>query len=244
MADKRDSEDRVLRIVVVSSTWGRIAVICVLGTLLRFSGGCSTIRVTDPYQTATEEFLESEATRQAVQQINVSFMRDRKVFVDSTYLSTVRENSEVLSFKQTPQPYLYLIAELRARLLVGGARLVDRKEEAQVIVEARTGGISVDHEEDLLGLASITVPTEVVATVPFTTPELAILKSTKQYGFASVAIVAYWRDTGEIVSSSGPFIGRTNREDYWILGMGPRTVGNIPPATKSIGQNAKPTARQ
>jgi hypothetical protein len=218
-------------------------VICVCGALLRFCGGCSTVRVTDPYETATQLFLESEATRQAVQQINVSFMRDRKVYVDTTYLSTIRENSEVLSFKQTPQPYLFLVAELRARLLLGGARLVESRQEAEVIVEARTGGISVDHEEDLLGLASITIPTEVVATVPFTTPELAILKSTKQYGYASVAIVAYWRDTGEIVSSSGPFVGRTNREDYWILGMGPRTVGNIPPAQKTVDQNTKPSTR-
>jgi hypothetical protein len=201
------------------------------------------VRVTDPYATATELFLESEATRQAVQQINVSFMRDRKVYVDTNYLSTIRENSEVLSFKQTPQPYLFLVAELRARLLLGGARLVETRQEAEVIVEVRTGGISVDHEEDLLGLASITVPTEVVASVPFTTPELAILKSTKQYGYASVAIVAYWRDTGEVVSSSGPFVGRTNREDYWILGIGPRTVGNIPPAQKTVDQNAKPTTR-
>jgi hypothetical protein len=227
-----------LRIVCISSKWCRIGLICALATLIHYCGGCSTIRVTDPFQTATELFLESEATRQAVQQINVSYLRDRKVFVDSTYLSTIRENSEVLSFKQTPQPYLYLIAELRARLLLGGARLVDKKEEAEVVVEPRTGGISVDHEEMLLGIASFTVPTEVVATIPFTTPELAILKSTKQFGYASVAIVAYWRDTGEVQSSSGPFVGRTNREDYWILGISAGTVGNIPPA-----QKAPPTTR-
>jgi hypothetical protein len=237
------NEDEALKIVNRSSVWLKFALICALGTLIHYCGGCSTIRVTDPAATATQLFLESEATRQAVQQINVSHMRDRKVFVDATYLSTIRENSEVLSFKQTPQPYLFLVAELRARLLLGGARLVEKKEEAEVIVEARTGGISVDHEETLLGLASITIPTEVVATVPFTTPELGILKSTKQFGYASVAIVAYWRDTGEVVSSSGPFVGRTNRFDYWILGMDAGTVGNIPPAQKAPPPNAKATAR-
>jgi len=215
-----------------------------LGALIYYCGGCSTIRITDPYQTATQLFLESEATRRAVQQINVSHMRDRKVFVDTTYLSTVRENSDVLSFKQTPQPYLFLIAELRAKLLLGGARLVEKREEAEIVVEARTGGISVDHEEMLLGLASITVPTEVVATVPFTTPELAVFKSTKQFGFASVAIVAYWRDTGEVQSSSGPFVGRTNREDYWLLGMSIGTLGNIPPTQKALPPNAPPTTRR
>ncbi len=110
---------------------------------------------------------------------------------------------------------------------------MDRREDAEIIIEARTGGIGVAHLEFLLGLSSITVPTEGVASIPFETPELALLKSTKQFGYASVAFVAYWRDTGEVVSSSGPFVGRTARKDYWILGFGPQTVGNIPPTEKA-----------
>jgi hypothetical protein len=84
----------------------------------------------------------------------------------------------------------------------------------------------------LIGLASVTIPTEGVASIPINTPELAILKSTKQYGYASVAFVAFWRDTGEIAASSGPFVGRTAREDYWVFGFGPNTVGDIPPAQR------------
>ena len=64
------------------------------------------------------------------------------------------------------------------------------------------------------------------------TPELAILKNTKQRGFAGIAYVAYWADTGEVVTSSGPYIGRTIRDDWWVLGAGPKTVGNIPPTEK------------
>ena len=62
------------------------------------------------------------------------------------------------------------------------------------------------------------------------TPELAIVKTTRQRGYAAVAFVAYWNDTGELVANSGPFIGRTEREDFWFFGLGPRTVGTIPPA--------------
>jgi len=203
-------------------------ILCLAGLPLVF-GGCGTIRVTDPVETADQQFLESEATRKAVQQISIAPLRDRKIFVDTTYLTIVRENSESLSFSQVPQQFLYLVAELRANLLMGGARLVERREDAEIIVEPRTGGIGVNHYEFLLGLSSITVPTEVVASIPFQTPELAALKSTKQYGFASVAIVAYWRDSGEVVAGVGPFIGRTSRADYWVLGFGPRTVGDIPP---------------
>jgi hypothetical protein len=209
-----------------------VAISILLIAFLTFHLACSTIRVTDPTETADQEFLESEATRLAINQIATDQLRDRKVFVDPTYLAIVQENTPPLSFKQVPQPYLFLLAELRAKLLLSGARLVDKKEDADIVVEARTGGISVNHYELLVGLASITIPTEGVASIPITTPELAILKSTKQYGYASVAFVAYWRDTGEIAASSGPFVGRTAREDYWILGFGPNTVGNIPPTQK------------
>jgi hypothetical protein len=209
-------------------------VILFLAGLLLFGPGCATVRVTDPAETATQEFLESQATRLAIQQVIVDQLRDRRVYVDTSFLTTVRENSDSLSFKQTPQLYLYLVAELRAKLLLNGVRLVDKPEKAEIVVEPRTGGISVDHEEFLLGLPNITVPTEGVADVPFTTPEIAILKSTKQFGFASVAFVAYWHDTGELVTSSGPYVGRTAREDIWIFGLGPKTVGNIAPAQKPL----------
>ena len=87
-------------------------------------------------------------------------------------------------------------------------------------------------EQFLLGIPALYLPQATSSTVPIATPELAIIKSTKQRGYASVAYVAYWADTGEVVAHSGPFIGRTTREDWWILGTGPRTVGDIPPAEK------------
>jgi len=192
--------------------------------------GCSTTRVTDPASTADQLFLQSEATRMAVQRISADQLRDRKVFVDITYLSEVRDYAGSPSYHEVPQQFLFLVAELRAKLLLDGVRLVDKREEADIILEARSGGVSINREDFLLGLANVTIPTEGVASIPITTPELAILKTTKQFGFASVAVVAYWRDSGEIVSMSGPFVGRTARQDYWIFGFGPRTVGNIPPA--------------
>jgi hypothetical protein len=62
--------------------------------------------------------------------------------------------------------------------------------------------------------------------------QLAILQSTKLKGYASVAIVAYRAKTGELIATSGPFVGRTHREDFWIFGFGPHTIGDIPPAEK------------
>lgn len=192
-----------------------------LSLLLGMAGGCATIRVTDPPRTADEEFLENVATQRAVEQISVNLLRDRKVYVDTTYLTASTQPSD---------EHQYLLGELRSKMLLGGVRLVDNKADAQIIMEVRSQGISNNHIEFLLGLPASSIGGIFTGGIAAATPELAILKRTTQLGFASVAYIAYWADTGEVVASSGPFVGRTIREDWWFFGYGPETYGNIPPA--------------
>jgi hypothetical protein len=189
------------------------------------ASGCATIRVTDPAQTATEQFLRNIASAKAIDQLSIEPLRDHKVYIDSTYLITV---------SQWPTEYSYLIGELRARLLLAGVRLAERREDAQITLEIRSQGCSIDRLEFLLGLPALYITgatgSSLGNNIPVAIPELAIVKTTRQRGYSSVAFVAYWNDTGELVASSGPFVGRTVREDFWFFGIGPRTVGNIPPA--------------
>jgi len=131
-----------------------------------------------------------------------------------------------------------MIGQFRAKLLEGGARLADKRDAAQIVIELRSGGVGIDRLEFLLGIPSFGLSAIAGAAAAANgsqviTPELAILKSTRQYSFATVAFVAYWADTGELLTSSGPFVGRTFREDWWILGTGPRTIGDIPPAQRN-----------
>jgi hypothetical protein len=190
--------------------------------MLQMGGGCASIRITDPPRTATEQFLLSEAARLAIDQISAqgltgATLRDRRVFLDSTY------------FTQTAGEHAFFLGELRAKMFMSGVRLTNKRDEAEIIVEVRSGGLGIDRLDFLLGLPSIYAPwlTE-NGDVPVAIPELAIVKNTRQRGFASVAFVAYWADTGEVFASSGPFIGRTMREDWWFFGTGPKTLGNIP----------------
>ena len=189
------------------------------------SAGCATIRVTDPPRTATEQFLESEAITKCVAQLATDTLRDRKVFIEQQYLvSTQPSESSEQSF---------LVGELRAKLLLSGVRLVEHREQAQVVLEVRSGGIGVDRYDYLLGLPQTelgSVPGQSTAGSLAITPEIAILKTIKQKGFAGVAMVAYWADTGELLASSGPFVGATHREDFWFFGFGPHITGDIPPA--------------
>lgn len=190
--------------------------------LLLPAGGCATVRVTDPSRTATEQFLLSGAASEAVNQLStdqlaVPLLRDRLVFMDLTY------------FQSTTPEHPFMLGELRAKLLLAGVRLTSNREKADIVLEVRSGGLGIDRYEYLLGVPAFYVPQVGSATeVPLTTPELAIVKTIRQRGFASVSYVAYWNDTGEIVGQSGPFIGRTFRDDLWFFGFGPRTDGDIP----------------
>jgi hypothetical protein len=183
-------------------------------------GGCATLRVTDPPRAADEQFLMSTAAQKAVAQLSTEALRDRRVFLDASYFNAPEQ--------------AFVTGEVRAKLLLGGVRLMDNRKDAQIILELRSGGVGINRLEFLLGLAAIPIPgitsgsNSAVTTIPLVTPELALLKNTKQLGFAGVAYVAYWADTGEVVTSSGPFIGRTYREDWWFFGIGPKTIGDVP----------------
>src|SRR5436305_14183089 len=88
--------------------------------------GCATIRVTDPPRSADEQFLLTTAATRAVAQLSIEALRDRKVWVDTAFFNAPEQ--------------AFVAGEVRAKLLLGGVRLVQERREAQVIVELHSGG--------------------------------------------------------------------------------------------------------
>ena len=204
----------------------RLLLLC----LVALAGGCASIRVTDPPRSATEQFLMSQAVTKAVSQLTVTALRDRVVFVDVQYLPNAQDRKEPQDLVfQRNQEFLFLAGEVRGKLLASGVRLTEKREDAQIVLELRSEGVGIDRTEFLLGLPSVVVSSAAGTNVPAATPELAIVKRTTQKGFGSVAFTAYWRETGELVTQSGPTRGKTIRQDYWFFGIGPSTVGNVIP---------------
>ena len=218
-----------------------------LSCVVFFASGCATIRVTDPIRTADEEFLLTEAATRAINQLSMDPLRGRLVWVVSEYaFSTTRPFDQSFLTDEVRSPTFenaFLIAELRARLLQAGVRLAPSRDQAEVILEVRTGALSVNRIDFLLGIPATYIPgataTSGSASVPLALPELALFKSTRQQGFGSVAFVAYWKNSGELLAISGPFIGRTARTDYFIFGYALPPVGNIPPT--QVGAGATPS---
>ncbi len=184
------------------------------------AGGCtSTVRTTDPEPTATEEFLRSQAVARAVKKLDVSPLWDRKVYVESRYL--------------TDDQRRFLLGELRAHLLNQGVRLLPQSDDAEIILEARSAGVGIDRSGTLIGLPQMVLPTagggseSTSLFAQFATPELSFFKTIEQSGFGGVAIVAYWADTGEVAATAGPEVGRAYRTDRWIFLLGHKTHGDI-----------------
>jgi hypothetical protein len=210
---------------------GRAAThVRLLGLTLTFSvlafGGCATQRVTNPERTATEQFLLAKAVTQAVEPLSFDVLHGRRIFMDDRFFGAPEK--------------AFVLGELRARLLLSGAQVVPERKDAEIILEVRSEGVGIDRYENLIGIPSMGAPSAVtsatvsVPTIGIVTPELAIVKETRQISFASLAYVAYWADTGEVVASSGPSVGKAWRSDWWLFGFGPRTVGTIPPVDHHV----------
>lgn len=188
-------------------------VVCLL------TGCTSNVRATDPPQTATEQFLQSEAVAQAVRQLNIEPLRDRLAYVDGAYVSDIDRR--------------FMLGEFRAHLLSNGVRLTEKRDDAQVLVEVRSAGRGVDRSTLLVGIPPMVMPAgsskenTLTYVTQFATPELSLFKNIRQMGYASIAFVAYFPDTGEVIAGSGPFVGKTYRTDWWVLGLGHQIRGNI-----------------
>ena len=180
--------------------------------------GCANVRITDPARTATEQFLLSQAGVKAVELLSFEAIHGRSAFLDVAHFAPMEKE--------------FVLGEFRAKLLKSGVRVSAKREEAEIILEVRSAGVGIDRYESLFGIPALTAPAGITSTAQVATlitPEIAITKKIRQIGFASVAYVAYWADSGDVIASSGPVIGKTYREDWWLLGFGPRTIGSVPP---------------
>jgi hypothetical protein len=167
--------------------------------------GCSTVRLTEPAQTATEQLLVTSAVDRAVAKLDPHIPPGTRVFVDAQYFDNGAPTSQTK----------YAIASIRDRLLHLGVNLVADRGAADTVVEVRTGGQSIDHRDQLLGIPALPVPIPLTTTV-ITTPKLPIYEQDRQTGIAKLALTAYDKNTGALTSSSGPVYG-TSRKSHWVV---------------------------
>jgi hypothetical protein len=167
---------------------------------------CTTVRLTEPGQTATEQLLISVAVDHAVSQLNPMISAGTTVFVDAQYVDNAPGDAALYS--------KYAIASVRDRLLRQGARLVDDRKTADMVAELRTGGQSIDHRDFLVGIPAIPIPIPLVGT--FSIPKVAFFERDRQTGIAKMAVTSYGKD-GTLNASTGPAYGESDHTQMVAL---------------------------
>lgn len=164
--------------------------------------GCTTVKESSPPRTATEEILLSTASDRGLENTNeFPWLKGKKVFVEDKYFESYDKGQAV--------------GLIRERLSAGGALLVKTDDKADFIVEIRSGVLSMDVEDFLIGIPAMAVPIPLAGTLP--TPELALYKSKCYDSLAKFSLFGYERASGQHVESSTQAPGRAYLHFHKVL---------------------------
>jgi hypothetical protein len=190
---------------------GRVGFALVALGLMIFAG-CTQTGLTKPPRSATEQLLISTAADRALAQADLSTLRGKKVYVDRSYFDSMDKD--------------YVVGTIRDLVSTNGGFLAARMEEADIILEPRSGALSIDSSSSVLGIPASASPVPMAGSVQI--PEIAIFKSEKQFSIAKLALLAYERESRQHVMSSGPLVGRANIKYYKFLGYISYTKTTVP----------------
>ncbi len=168
--------------------------------------------MTNPPRSATEQLLLSTAADRAIASANLPLVNGKKVYVDGTYFDSYDSK--------------YVLGAIRDAFSRAGGLLVDNATNSDIIIEARSGALSIDASESLFGVPATGIPIPLAGVV--TIPELAIYKSSRQHSFAKLALLAYDAKSREHLYSSGSMLGKSYNKYYKLLGLIQWTLTDIP----------------
>ncbi len=175
----------------------------------------------------------SDAVDRAVDQLDFQPLKGRKVYLDTTYIRTVKG----VDFVNAP----YIISSLRHRLTLDGALLTDNRNEAEVVVEPRVGALGYDGHDVTYGIPPSRLLSTAAGLVPNAPqippfPELSIAKRSDEVGIAKINVFAYQRETGEPLRGWKTALAKSSARATWVFGAGPFQSGTIYNNPMFVGQ--------
>ena len=180
-----------------------------LSLLLFFTTGCvNKLRMTEPARSLGEQLLLSTSIDRSLSELDteaIGRLKGFKVFISSEYLKTIDQE--------------YLLGSLRDLFLSNGVLVVDKAEEAQMIVEVRSGANSLDSSTATLGIAEDQALPNPVTGAPVALPEISFFKRENNFAVSKVALVAYQAKSREHIFSSGTLLGGAYDRHFQFLGM-------------------------
>ncbi len=169
-------------------------IICTSLVLL-YSTGCVTRSFTNTDRNAIEQLLLSGAVDNALEELNIPEVVDKKTYIDFTNLKSYDVE--------------YVKAAMRVRFAEIGAHLVECAEQADCVVEIASGALGTEYKSNILGIPSIPIPGSPVAL-----PEIALFQSVEQTGIAKLLVLV--RCTDKLVTV-GHYYGKVDRNENFVF---------------------------
>jgi len=141
--------------------------------LVTLAAGCGTTRTTDTPRSGLEQLLVTNAVDQALASVDFAPFAGQAVYVDEKYIDGTDKK--------------YVVGALRRASLQAGARLVDKLDEADLVLEVHTGAVGTDRTEQYVGVPGFEAPTPISIELP----EVKFLSRTKQIGTAKLSLIVY-----------------------------------------------------
>jgi hypothetical protein len=169
--------------------------------------GCTTTKQTNTARTASEQLLISNAVDHALNKVDFQGLVGQKILIDEKYLDCVDKG--------------YLVGSLRDRVVRSGAHLVAKAEEADIVLEVRSGGVGTDLSNSFAGMPGITLPGML------SIPEIRLVSRDRQKGLAKIGLVAYDAKTMQILGGGGIATSISDDNNWYVFGVGPYRTGSV-----------------
>ena len=184
----------------------RLHVIVVCAGIMAVCG-CTSTSTSNTARTATEQMLVSNAVDQSLSKVDFQAFGHRKVFVEEKYLDCVDKN--------------YVLSSVRHRVLLQGGQIAPKAEEADVILEVRSGAIGTSSSNSFLGIPQISMPGL------FAIPEVKLINRVNQVGMAKIGLVAFDAKTHEVLGDGGMSLAKSDDNNWYVFGIGPWQNGTV-----------------
>jgi len=215
-------------------------IVQLLLALLISTTGCGTTKSF----TATEQLLMSDAVDSTISKMDFRALTGHKVFLDTQYVVGAGKVIPGVAMPANLVNSDYIISGLRQQLTAAGCMLVDTKELAEIVCEARCGALGTDGNSMVYGLPASNLLSTASSVFPGTPtlptiPEISFAKREMKSAAAKVSVFAYDRETREPLWQSGIAQAGSSARDTWILGVGPLQYGSIYNGTRFAGRRLR-----
>lgn len=180
---------------------------CLLTVIAALASGCTSTKQSNTARTATEQLLISNAVDQSLNKIDFTPLAGSSVFIEEKYLDCVDKG--------------YILGSIRHKLLQARATIAPKVEDANAVMEIRSGGVGTDVASSFLGIPGFTMPGMI------SIPDIKIVNHDSQKAVAKIGLVVYDVKSKIELGEGGVSMAKADENNTYVMGFGPHQSGTL-----------------